>query len=643
MVIWRKPDVLKLKQKRDVKGLIKALNYKKDKYIRVSAARALGDLKDPRAIESLSKAIHESDLRHTVAIALGRIGHIDAIKPLASALKYSDSGQWVTQALSCYKYKDVIEALQCKDDDASALALLMITKCDDIDSLRIIHKIIETGEKEARILAIRAAAKSKNIIFIKPLLNALKDRSYHICEEAALALREIGSGHVIDEVIGWLEIKNRSVSKTAIRALASLKNRKAIPPLLRLLNISDNNSKIAIIKALGALKAEQAIPELIKYQYDSNERVRKEAALNLKHLEWKSDEFKAPARADKPTLDTLVKRLKSGKKPIRNAKALCELNKPEIIIPLLEELDKNPNKELEMVIAGTFALLGRVGHTDELSDALTKFSTNVQKFLVGILDRCSWTPPQNKKGAIYWIIKEEFNRCAKIGEDAIEPLLDALKSPKRRIRKGASFALSQIDSQRALIESKKTYKEKELIGNFSLVKDQYANVIGLWFLNHDDVKDMHNIATVMTMKGLPENSIETVLIGNYRVVENNYDSKGGYFVMLGDFPAPGEGGVMDSSDRSKGSRRQPTDSEVTQAAEELMKRFSAYRDIKIASTVIRKEADYYLVECWNCKSSLRIPNVGLKRDKEVEAKRWLLANPVKCKCGQETEAIYERD
>ena len=47
----RKPNVEKFKAKGNLKGLIKALNYKTDWRIRKAAAEALGHIVDPRAIE----------------------------------------------------------------------------------------------------------------------------------------------------------------------------------------------------------------------------------------------------------------------------------------------------------------------------------------------------------------------------------------------------------------------------------------------------------------------------------------------------------------------------------------------------------------------------------------------------------------
>src|SRR5215470_7277253 len=52
------PHVEELKQKGDVTGLIRALNHKDD-YVSILAARALGALRNPQAVEPLCAALYE--------------------------------------------------------------------------------------------------------------------------------------------------------------------------------------------------------------------------------------------------------------------------------------------------------------------------------------------------------------------------------------------------------------------------------------------------------------------------------------------------------------------------------------------------------------------------------------------------------
>lgn len=83
------PNVEKMKRKRNIKGLIKALGYEKEIRIRRDAAEALGEIGDPRALEPLIAALRDKDKSLTLvaAEALGQIGDPRAIEPLISIFK----------------------------------------------------------------------------------------------------------------------------------------------------------------------------------------------------------------------------------------------------------------------------------------------------------------------------------------------------------------------------------------------------------------------------------------------------------------------------------------------------------------------------------------------------------------------------
>lgn len=72
-----------LKAKRNVKGLIKALECE-DRNIRRYAAGALGEVGDKSAIETLIQALKDEkwDVRWKAAEALGLIGDSRAVEPL---------------------------------------------------------------------------------------------------------------------------------------------------------------------------------------------------------------------------------------------------------------------------------------------------------------------------------------------------------------------------------------------------------------------------------------------------------------------------------------------------------------------------------------------------------------------------------
>ena len=84
-----KPNIERMKEKKDVNGLKKALKHK-DYRIRMKAAEALGEIGVKDAIDSLIKALKEdesSEVRKYAAMALGKIGDERAAEALIEALK----------------------------------------------------------------------------------------------------------------------------------------------------------------------------------------------------------------------------------------------------------------------------------------------------------------------------------------------------------------------------------------------------------------------------------------------------------------------------------------------------------------------------------------------------------------------------
>ncbi len=61
MGLFEPPDVEKMKAKKDDNGLIRALRYQKGFQVRVSAAEALGEIDDHRAIEPIIATLKDKE------------------------------------------------------------------------------------------------------------------------------------------------------------------------------------------------------------------------------------------------------------------------------------------------------------------------------------------------------------------------------------------------------------------------------------------------------------------------------------------------------------------------------------------------------------------------------------------------------
>ena len=146
MPLFGKPNVRKMKEEGDVKGLIKALSYTKDPYTCEFAVDALGQIGDPAAVEPLISALAgKVPNRLNVAVALGQIGDPRAIEPLAATFKNWNEIPEVTLALG-------------QSGDQRAVEPLILMLKDFLTSNRQV------------IAAIAALGKLKNPAALKPLL-----------------------------------------------------------------------------------------------------------------------------------------------------------------------------------------------------------------------------------------------------------------------------------------------------------------------------------------------------------------------------------------------------------------------------------------------------------------------------------------
>lgn len=82
------PDVEVMMKKNDGKGLIRALQYRKDWEVRWAAAMTLGEIREPEAVESLIQGLDDEHgwVRWGAVWALGEIGDSRAIGPLTEVL-----------------------------------------------------------------------------------------------------------------------------------------------------------------------------------------------------------------------------------------------------------------------------------------------------------------------------------------------------------------------------------------------------------------------------------------------------------------------------------------------------------------------------------------------------------------------------
>ncbi len=291
--------VAKMKVKRDVKGLIKALRNK-DGNVRREAAWALGDIGDVRAVEHLIDTLKDERVwfRKLAIDALRKIKDERAVEPLKEAMKDKDNGlrrqaAWallLLEKISSDEYNEMFEP--CQPTEGSVRSILRALK----DNNRFIREEAEKGLEKIE----------KHGGMSRPLIQALKDKDNGLRRRVIKALGNIGDANAVEPLIEALKDKDAGVRKGAAIALEKLGDARAVAPLLECMFANPDSTMEQEVKALSKMASSSNLTEEII-------RIAAEAA------EFKTSFYEG--RGDDPSeyreySNRAVKKLCSNKSPL---------------------------------------------------------------------------------------------------------------------------------------------------------------------------------------------------------------------------------------------------------------------------------------------------------------------------------------
>lgn len=274
------------------------------------SAQALGEIRDIRAVEPLIKVLLDEDFyyRHWVAIALGEINDPRAIEPLIMSMK---------------GYERAIQG--------EAKNALVKIGTPSVDPLII---ALNNEDPGIRRWAVVALGEIKDFRAVEPLITLLQDEDFYVRLQVPQALAEIGDDRAVNPLITSLKDKWSAVRMAAADALAIIKDIPSVDPLISALQDEDPYVRKQVALALGEIQDNKAIVPLIATMKDEEIEVRFAAA-----------------------------------------KALGEFQDSQAVNTLIIALQ---NKDLE-IIAGAYAFYinrGEVGSETLLIDALNNYGTN---------------------------------------------------------------------------------------------------------------------------------------------------------------------------------------------------------------------------------------------------------------------------
>jgi HEAT repeat protein len=274
MPLFGPPNIEKLKAKRDVNGLIKAMTYKRNDWVRKGAAITLGDLGDRSAVEPLIAALDDPwyGVRQSAAQALGKIGDPRAVDPLIQLIKKGkdNSREAAVTALGEIGDARAVEvlgaALKDSDQKVHIAAIRALGKIYDSQALRLLVAELKRPEADLRMAAQMALVENFGVLKearslirldVTPLIGILNHNNLSICRTAATTLTRLGWMPETDEQKAWYWTARDEWEKCVELGLVTVEQ------LVQALNSGDYNRQKNAAQALEKMDSDRAVVALI--------------------------------------------------------------------------------------------------------------------------------------------------------------------------------------------------------------------------------------------------------------------------------------------------------------------------------------------------------------------------------------------
>jgi HEAT repeat protein len=289
-IFWGPPDVKKLESKRNVKGLINALDYQMDGSIRRATAESLGNLRAGEAVGPLINLLNDKDteMRMSAVRSLGKIGDPRAIQPLIAVIRNSKWEECRAAAdalgqMGAPAVEPLVAALiEWKDYDLRDFAGRALVKIGTpaVDALITTLKDLNVNVRASAAQVLGNIADRRAV---EPLLALLSD-AYVIRKSAVEALGKLGDARAVVPLIAELNNPQSDIRKPAAEALGKIGDTRAVDPLIAALKDPDREVHHAAIGALGEIMDRRSVEPLIAALTDNTYEVRKSAAEGLVRL-----------------------------------------------------------------------------------------------------------------------------------------------------------------------------------------------------------------------------------------------------------------------------------------------------------------------------------------------------------------------
>lgn len=456
-----------LSDPQSVTPLIDALNDT-DSEVRACAAGALGKLGDPRAIEPLvAKLLRELEMPVLESVA-GALSWIDERKAMAMLQAHLDDQDIsVSQAAAWGLRRVGWDSLS--GEEKARIALIrgdwdLITEIG-VEAVAPLSVVLVEGTHRTRTDAAEALAQIGTPEAIQAIVDVLADfgEDQDVKEVMARALRRLCPDDltdvqqamicvVLDEwadlvilgspAVGTLtDVLNRGSARARERAaqtLGKIRTAEALDVLLRAL--SDTGQEVAVRAIAVKTLAEQATPattEAIARALDDEAwEVRTSAAGALEQIGWKpadatesvlfaiaKRDWAGVESAGAAAVEPLVKILQYSSVGADAGRMLIALGSPGVEALVAVVKDTNQPPAAREVAATTLSSANDARAIEPLITMLEDPDMGVRQTAAWTLERVGWQPSDPWQQAVVAIAHEDWDEVCRLGESAVEPLI----------------------------------------------------------------------------------------------------------------------------------------------------------------------------------------------------------------------------
>ena len=217
-----KPDIKKMENEKDIKGLMRALKYNNDESIRREAAFAIGKITSPD-IQTPETQLNDekSDLNHRT--------------------HRSDDIEVPTVVMLIHSFED-------EDWDIRKNATKSLVKIGK-PSVEMLIKALKGEKWRVRWHAAETLGEIGDIPAVEPLIKALNDENNGVRSNSMIALVNIGEP-AVEMLINALKDKKCPIRSNAAEALGEIGDTRAVKPLIKALTDEDSEIQKIATKAL---------------------------------------------------------------------------------------------------------------------------------------------------------------------------------------------------------------------------------------------------------------------------------------------------------------------------------------------------------------------------------------------------------